>query len=182
VSLVQAASAAGLKRALRGGCACALVLAAAGGPAAAQRGPDSVEIRSIRFEGNASFAAAQLRASILADATHCTSAALLPLCWFGSSLERAWFDPRVLAFDSVRVRLFYYRHGFREAQVRLDTAREGSGVHVRFLVTEGRPVRVQEVRISGGESLPPALGRSLPLQAGQPAELHVQRRLRLAVA
>lgn len=165
---MQAASAGGLKHALRGGCA--LVLAAAGGPLAAQRGPDSVEIRSIRFEGNASFAEAQLRASILADATHCASAALLPLCWFGSSLERAWFDPRVLAFDSVRVRLFYYRHGFREAQVALDTAREGGGVHVRFLVTEGRPVRVEEVRISGGESLPPTLGRSLPLQAGQPLD------------
>jgi outer membrane protein insertion porin family/translocation and assembly module TamA len=129
-----------------------------------------VEIRSIRFEGNTSFAETQLRASILAVATHCRSAALLPLCWFGTSLQRAWFDPRVLAFDSVRVRLFYYRHGFREAQVALDTLREGSGVHVRFLVSEGRPVLVSEVLFEGGDPFPSSLGRGLPLSTGRPLD------------
>ncbi|NJD09097.1 MAG: hypothetical protein FIB01_01205 [Gemmatimonadetes bacterium] len=158
------------KQVLRRAALCTTGALAAAAPAAAQRGPDSVEIRSIRFEGNASFAEAQLRASIMADATHCRSHALLPLCWFGSSLQRVWFDPRVLAFDSVRVRLFYYRHGFREAQVALDTVRAGSGVAVRFLVSEGRPVRVAEVNFEGAAGLPPALARNLPLGVGQPLD------------
>jgi len=161
-------SAAGLRTALVAG-VCALAALGQPAPAAAQRGPDSVEIRSIHFEGNTTFDESQLRASILADATRCRSAALLPLCWFGTSLERAWFDPRVLAFDSVRVRLFYYRHGFREAQVALDTAWQAGGVRVRFRVTEGRPVLVASVGLDGGEGLP-GLGRNLPLRAGQPLD------------
>jgi outer membrane protein assembly factor BamA len=162
--------AAGLLRALLVGASAVQASALAAGQAAAQRGPDSVEIRSIQFEGNASFAEPQLRASIMADATHCRSPALLPLCWFGTSLERAWFDPRVLAFDSVRVRLFYYRHGYREALVTLDTVREGSSVRVRFLVAEGRPVRVSAVRIEGAESITPSIARNLPLNQGQPLD------------
>jgi len=153
--------------------ACAQVLAplALGARgASAQVGEDSVEIRSIEFVGNASFAEAQLRASIVADATRCQSPALLPLCWLGTSLDRAYYDPRVLSFDSVRVRLFYYRHGYREAQVAVDTTREGEGVHVRFRVTEGPPVLVSELRLEGADSLPPALGRNLPLRVGGPLD------------
>ena len=152
---------------------CLLLLLAAAGHAHAQAG--YVEIRAIEFDGNESFSELELRTAIVASATHCRSPALLPLCWLGTSLDRQFFDPRVLALDSVRVRLFYYERGFREASVALDTLRDGAALRVRFRIEEGRPVLVDTLRVDGAEGLPAALLRRLPLAVGRPlSELAMQ--------
>ena len=146
----------------------ALVSTLAPAPAAAQRGPDSVEVRSIEFEGNESFPDAQLRTAIVAAPTRCASSALLPVCWFGGALDRQFFDPRIFAADSFRIRLFYYQRGFREARVELDSVRRGTGIDVRFDIAEGRPVLVDSIRYEGLEQVPARLLRNLPLRVGAP--------------
>ncbi|HSJ14562.1 MAG TPA: BamA/TamA family outer membrane protein [Longimicrobiales bacterium] len=137
-------------------------------PAAGQRGSDSVEVRRIEFEGNDSFDDALLRTAILASATRCVSSALLPVCWLGGALDRKYYDPRIFAADSFRVRLFYYQRGFREAQIALDTVRSGAGVTVQFRIAEGRPVVVQSVHFEGAEAMPASLLRNLSLRPGEP--------------
>lgn len=158
-------AAAGILRTLL---ACACLALAAAAPALAQTGAGYVEIRALDFEGNESFSELELRTAIVASATHCRSSALLPLCWLGTSLDRQFFDPRVLALDSVRVRLFYFERGFREARVALDSVREDDALRVRFRIEEGRPVVVDSLRIEGAEGMPGSLVRRLPLAVGRP--------------
>jgi outer membrane protein assembly factor BamA len=142
-----------------------LVLPAA---AAAQRnGPDRVEVLSVSFQGAEQIPAVLLRTAIETTPTRCISAALQPLCWAGISLDRHYLDPRSLAADVFRLRVFYHQRGFREARVELDTVRTARGMRVGFRIAEGRPVLVGDVRVEsagvGGH-----LARNLPVRTGQP--------------
>jgi outer membrane protein insertion porin family len=138
-------------------------------PAAAQRLPvDAVEVLSVSFHGAGQVTPALLRTAIETTPTTCTSAALQPLCWLGLSRDRHFLDPRALAADVFRLRVFYYQRGFREATVELDTLRAGAGMHVRFRIREGRPTLVRSLAVDGAGELDAALARNLPLRTGQP--------------
>jgi outer membrane protein insertion porin family len=147
----------------------ALLLAVHVAPTAAQRFPgDTVEVLSIRFEGVRQVPEELLRASIVTAQTQCITAALMPLCWLGQTLDRQYLDPRALASDVFRLRVFYHQRGYREASIELDTTRVPGGIHVRFRVNEGRPVLVGSVQIEGGDSIDRRLGRDLPVAVGRP--------------
>jgi outer membrane protein assembly factor BamA len=146
---------------------CALLLAGAS-PAAAQRFQgDTVEVLSIAFQGARQVPVELLRTAIQTVPTRCVSVALQPLCWLGVSKDRHYLDMRALAADAVRLRIFYYQRGFREARIELDTVRAGSGMHVRFRVTEGQPIVVHTVRVDGAADVD-GIARALPIQPGRP--------------
>jgi outer membrane protein assembly factor BamA len=135
----------------------------------AQRFPgDTVEVLSLDFEGVEQFPEELLRASIVTAQTQCITAALQPLCWFGSALDRQYLDPRALASDVFRLRVFYHQRGFREAVIELDTTRVSSGIHVLFRVHEGRPVVIGSVGVEGADSIDRRLRRDLPVAVGRP--------------
>lgn len=137
--------------------------------AAGQRLPaEPVEVLSVAFEGAQQVPTAVLRTAIETTPTSCVSAALQPLCWAGISRDRHFLDPRALAADVFRIRVFYYQQGFREANVELDTTRSDAGMHVRFRVREGRPIVVRSLEVEGAPGLDDVLRRNLPLRAGQP--------------
>jgi outer membrane protein insertion porin family/translocation and assembly module TamA len=73
--------------------------------------------------------------------------------------------------DVLRIKVFYWKRGFREADV--DTAvvpRDGEKVRVSFKVTEGPPTLVERVEVMRPISLLPdrALRRLVQVKAGQP--------------
>lgn len=129
-------------------------------PLAAQGSP---EVRKIRFDGVESFDEELLRAAIVSEQTHCN---LLILCAVGAGIDRRYVDDVGLSGDLVRLRMFYYQRGFRQATVRLDTLRNGGKLDIRFTIAEGEPVRIASLDISGTKAT-----RALPLAVGQPFNL-----------
>jgi outer membrane protein insertion porin family len=136
-------------------------------PLAAQAAiADSLEIRSVRFEGSEHFPDPVLSAAIVTSSTRCNAVA--PLCWFGVAIDRQYLDTVQLALDTIRLNVFYYRAGFRDAAIHASTASEGGGVAVTFQIEEGPPVRVGSIQVDGADSLPRDITRGLPLRVGDP--------------
>ncbi|MBI4545956.1 MAG: BamA/TamA family outer membrane protein [Gemmatimonadetes bacterium] len=150
----------------------ALLLALLPAGAAAQQ-PDSsrAEVLSLRFRGAAAFDHDLLRAAIATSAGHCANPLLVPLCWFGIGVQREQADDALLRADALRLRLYYYQRGYRQARVEVSSRREDGGSQVVFHVDEGHPVRVVAFEIVGQAPLPPEVTRRLPLEPGQPLDL-----------
>jgi outer membrane protein assembly factor BamA len=140
-------------------------------PAVAQPVPAGArEVKSLRFEGVRSFDQELLRSAIVTRSTGCRNPVLhvLFVCAAGVALDRHYLDPTIMRADELRVRLFYYQRGYRNAQVVADTVPQGGGVRVVFRVEEGEAVRVRRIGMEGAAELPiPGLTRRLPLQEGQ---------------
>lgn len=155
----------------------ALALACTGGLVAAPAGaqplePDSLEVKEVRFVGAHTFPDALLRAAIETRASGCSSPVLFAVCWLGLARDRRYVDDGVLRQDSVRLTLFYWERGYREAVVDPDTVFEGGRAVVVFNIDEGLPVRLVSFEIVGAdEVLPPNALRNLPLRPGEPFSL-----------
>ena len=138
-----------------------LLLLAAPLPAQSRRGDEiqRSEVVDLDLEGVKSVDEEALRESIATDESHCNSSLQLPLCWISKSpywYTREYLDHTELARDVLRIRVFYWRRGFREARV--DTAVAGRGedkVAVKFTITEGEPTLVTFVDVIGPDSLLP---------------------------
>jgi outer membrane protein assembly complex protein YaeT len=130
---------------------------------------DSLEVSSVDFEGARAFDDDLLATAIVTAPTRCI--ALQPLCWLDVGVDRQFLDARALGADVVRLRVFYYQHGYREAEVSVDTVRAGDAMRVTFRIGEGRPVLVSGLSIQGADGLPRSLTGNLPLAVGQPLSL-----------
>lgn len=115
-----------------------------------------VTVRSVSFVGNAAFPSTafwNLSENLISGAKIESA----PGTWFAPTY---YSEPRVRQ-DTERLRLFYRRRGFRDAQVELigvDFVRAGDAVDLTFRVDEGVRYRVASVDI---KALPPA-GRDKP--------------------
>ncbi len=94
----------------------------------------------------------QLKASIFTEATSCRSFILAPICRFTNwrAVEkRHYLNRQELKRDVLRIRVFYYKHGFREAQVdTVVTTPNEKQVAVRFDIVEGPPTVVTDVTVA----------------------------------
>jgi len=139
---------------------CLLAALLAGAPVAHAQ-ESQREVRKISFEGAHNFADELLRAAIVSNPTSCT---LFVVC------ARSYVDDTSLRGDLVRLRLFYFQRGYRNASVTLDTLKSGDRLEIRFHVNEGVPVVVSRVSVApddtGGIDGPTrsALRRALPLR------------------
>jgi len=98
-----------------------------------------------------------LTRSISTQASKCRSTLLQPFCLLNRSslfMDRHNLDDSELRRDVLRIRLYYWKRGFREAQV--DTAvdrRDPHNVRVTFTVAENRPTLVRALAIKYDSSL-----------------------------
>ncbi len=143
-----------------------LVALSAAAPAAGQ----GLEVETLRFAGARSFTRTELAAAIETSATRCPNLLYALVCWAGVGEEEAFLPAGALETDPLRLKVYYYERGFRQAQITVDTARAGDeAVRVTFHIQEGEPVRVAELTVSG---LPSSLKRrSLPLRRGDPFDM-----------
>lgn len=129
-------------------------------------------VRRVEIEGNYAFDDNQILRSISTRASGCKSVFLSPFCWLGLDafrrIER--LDPRELRTDVARVRVFYFRRGYRQVQVDTTVVREAGRVDVTFDVVEGPPVIVESIEVVGLEGIrdSAAVVSELLLQEGQP--------------
>lgn len=140
-------------------------------PLDAQVVDDSARIADVELRGVEAFDEALLRAAIVTSDSRCAVSALAPLCWLGIGREEQYVDPRVIEADALRLRIYYYERGYRDAAVSVDTTRTRDGLDVEFIIEEGRPVRVDTVTFSGLDEPPSDLISGLPLRPGMPLDL-----------
>ncbi|MSR35387.1 MAG: hypothetical protein EXR95_01915 [Gemmatimonadetes bacterium] len=163
----------GVRRALLVALACAFVPSVAAGQEEEPRGRP--EIKEIRITGNRTFSTDSLKRAIVNRETECRSIFLeyvVPLCPLRVDFAdtRHYLRAEELPRDAIRLRLYYWQRGYRQAQV--DTATLVTGpdaVELSFAITEGLPVLVDSIAVVGADSMAESgLFRDLPLQKGDP--------------
>ncbi len=129
-----------------------------------------IEVESLRFEGAKAFNRTELAAAIETSATRCPNLLYALVCWAGVGEEEAFLPSGALDSDPLRLKVYYYERGYRNAQVSVDTAHVGEDqVRITFHIREGEPVRVATLAVSG---MPPSLKQgSLPLRAGEALDM-----------
>ena len=84
---------------------------------------EAPEVRQLVINGVKNIDVRDLERSISTQATKCRSLVLTPFCLLthaGTFQERHWFDAGEFRRDVLRIRLYYWKRGYREAEV--DTA------------------------------------------------------------
>ena len=93
-----------------------------------------------------------LRNNIYTTASFCNSFILKPFCWISKSkyfYTRKYLDHQELQRDVLRIRVFYWKRGYRETEV--DTAVVARGrnqVGVTFTIREGPPTVVSDIVVT----------------------------------
>lgn len=152
---------------------CVFLLASALGAQSSQGAAPSPVVEAVQWVGVQAVNVDELQASIATQPTQCKSALLAPFCLFHLFIEQHRLDHVELARDVLRIRVFYWRRGYRETQVDTTiTPREG-GVAVTFHVTEGRPTVIKTLTVLSPETvLPPKRYPDiLVVRAGDPLDL-----------
>lgn len=136
------------------------------------------EVLSVDFAGVRDVDVGEVRASVATEASRCANFLLrFTICPFTHSpavYNKRYLDREELARDVLRIRVYYWLHGYRETQV--DTtvsAVNDEAVRVAFLIREGPPTLLDTVIVAGADSLLPAerVDRLLKLHRGDPLSL-----------
>lgn len=139
-------------------------------PLAGQQPPQRV-VRQLSFEGNRA-----ISDEILAAAISTTNSSWFARAFFFRSLgflgAKRFFDEEEFRRDVVRLDVLYKRSGYPEAIIDTLVRRTPEDVFVTFNITEGSPIRVTTLSVTGVDSLHPRVRRAvlldLPLQVGDP--------------
>lgn len=136
---------------------------------------DRPEVVNLTLKGVRVVRQSELRNNIYTTASSCNSFILKPLCWITKSkyvFTRKYLDHQELQRDVLRIRVFYWKRGYRDAQV--DTAVVARGrnqVGVTFTIREGQPTVVSDIVVTQDSTVLSereindriALGRNGPL-------------------
>src|SRR2546423_1091918 len=121
-------------------------LAAQNASPAAAKNP---EVVNLTLKGVKVVRKDELSTNIYTTASYCNSFILKPFCWISKSKSfytRKYLDHKELERDVLRIRIFYWKRGYRETEV--DTAvvpRGHNQVGVTFIIKEGPPTMVSNV-------------------------------------
>ena len=132
----------------------------------------SVIVRSLSIEGNASVSDGQLRAAMITRASG---------RFFWS--EKHDFNQRTFEADLSRIVAYYRDRGYHEARVRstdVDVSPDGRSVDLRVWIDEGAPTIVERVDYESFDVLSDLdkLRRAMPIQSGAPLDAVAVRRTR----
>lgn len=125
-------------------------------------------VRGLRFEGNHAIDDYTLSTAI-ATSNSSWMATAWWVRWLGLG-EKKYLDEIEFRRDVVRLLLLYRQSGFMRARIDTLVRRTDKGADITFRITEGPPVRLTQMTITGvGGILDTAvLRKSLPLQVGAP--------------
>jgi len=95
---------------------------------------------------------ADLLSNIYTTASYCNSFILKPFCWISKSsyfYTKKYLDHKELQRDVLRIRVFYWKRGYREAEVDTVVVPRGKNqVGVTFTISEGLPTRVADITVN----------------------------------
>ncbi len=125
-------------------------------------------VRSLSFDGN--HAIDDYSLSIAIGTTNSSwFARKWYVRWLGLG-EKRYFDPIEFRRDVLRLTLFYRQSGFMEVKVDTLVRYSGRDVHLRFRITEGPPIVVRDIKVTGLDSVAKHedVVADLPLREGAP--------------
>jgi outer membrane protein insertion porin family len=154
---------------------------------AAQSSPvkrESPEVRKLVWRGVHNVTTYELEHAIGTEASQCRSLLLAPFCLFSRApafVEKHHLDREELQKDVIRIRVLYYKHGYRDAIVDTSITANHDGVTVAFNVTEGEPTRIAAIRVDYDSTVISRrrVERLSLLRAGDPLDLMVLDSARL---
>ena len=139
--------------------------------------PDKPEVVKLTLKGVHVVKKDELLKSVSTSESHCNSLILKPLCWITKSklvYSKEYLDRDELKRDVLRMRVFYWKRGYRDTEV--DTAVIDRGPHkvaVTFAVREGPPTMVTNVAVN--QQLPllkeKEIGKRVVIGANSPLNL-----------
>jgi outer membrane protein insertion porin family/translocation and assembly module TamA len=116
------------------------------------------EVKEVRFEGVHAIDKGALQDAIATKASACLGLAFTPFCWISKSpyiYERRYLDRTEFARDVVRLLVYYYDRGWRDATVDTAVTRVGeNAVRITFRVTERNPTIVKTIAVDDPAGLP----------------------------
>ena len=117
--------------------------------------PEKIQVVGLSFNGVKAVDVAELKQNIATEASHCVSAILIPVCWITQSpyvFKHEYLNREELARDILRLRVFYWKRGYRETQAdTVVTKKDTDKVDVRFNVVEGPPTMVTSIAVTQTE-------------------------------
>ena len=112
---------------------------------------ETPEVRRLVFEGVEHIDVHELARAISTRASKCRSIIIKPFCLASHSPtleDKHYLDRSELRRDMLRIRLFFWKHGFRETEVDTTVTRTGPNqVSVTFTVQENRPTLIRTLDI-----------------------------------
>jgi outer membrane protein assembly factor BamA len=148
---------------------------------------EAPEVRELELRGVRSVPKRDLERSIATTKSECKSLLLAPFCWVSKSptfVDKKHLNRDEFRRDVLRVLVFYWKRGYREAQVDTVVTRLGPGtVRVVFDIHEGRPTVIQALRVEYDSTLmtPRRVQRLSILRAGDPLNLVVLDTMRASL-
>jgi translocation and assembly module TamA len=159
------------------GCALALSSGALSAQPSADDQREAPELRKLVWRGVKHVPQYELERSVAIQQSECRSVLLVPFCLFSHApafFARRYLDHEELKRDVLRIRVLYYKHGYREAMVDTTVTITGEKqVTVAFNVTEGEPTRITTVRVEYDSTIftEKRVQRLALLKAGMPLDL-----------
>lgn len=133
------------------GASLALLLPVAGLSQNQKKVPDVPEVVDVKLRGVENVDQEELIESIYTDESHCKSLVFKLICPLSKAkyfYERKYLNHDELKRDVLRIKVFYWKRGYREAQVdTIVTPRGRNKVAVLFHVTEGKPTIVSSLEV-----------------------------------
>lgn len=145
-------------------------------PLGAQETFDGERVNALVFHGVSSIRTSELRDAIITEARRCKSILFQPFCWISNSgtfEDKPSLNVLELKRDELRIRVAYFRAGFRSAQATSRVEPDGDGVRVTFDIVEGPPTVLAAVGVEQTDSVLSAteVRRAQIPQLGSPLDL-----------
>ncbi|HEX8850139.1 MAG TPA: BamA/TamA family outer membrane protein [Gemmatimonadaceae bacterium] len=138
--------------------------------------PDNPEVVGLTLKGVKAVEPSELQQSIATEASHCNGLILTPFCWISKSpaiYKHNYLDRTELRRDVLRIRVFYWKRGYRETTVDTTITPKAGGVAVTFAIKEGPPTLVRKIAVGPENDVLNAkdIRTALAVKTGKPLNL-----------
>ncbi|HYU52199.1 MAG TPA: POTRA domain-containing protein, partial [Gemmatimonadaceae bacterium] len=114
--------------------------------------PSHPEVVNLTLKGVKSVKQSELLSNIYTTASYCNSFILKPFCWISHSkyfFTKKYLDHQELGRDLLRIRVFYWKRGYRETEVDTAVVKRGANkVGVSFFIKEGPPTLISDIIVN----------------------------------
>lgn len=131
-------------------------------------------IDELKIDGNIHITTTELKAAIVTEASHCKAFFLCKAIRFSFMREKVVLDKAELDRDMLRLRVLYWKRGWRAAQVTPEIKKVDEGhVTIALKVVEGPPTLIGRLDLGPLDSLLAAhdLRKVVDIKPGQPLDL-----------
>jgi outer membrane protein insertion porin family/translocation and assembly module TamA len=147
---------------------------------------ESPEVRKLVLRGVKHVSRLDLERSVSTQSSQCKSILLQPFCWISNSptfVEKHYLDRDEVRRDVLRIRVYYWKRGYRETEVDTAITANGDGVSVTFDVHENAPTVIAALRIDQDSTVIPEKRRNklTTMKVGRPLDLLALDSMRLGL-